>query len=164
MKFEIILSRAELFKNTAINILITVNQFSSRGHILFRGTKLLADRMHEMHSIQVQREQETLDNVKAKVARIKANQRKFEPDLIAAKTHHEGNLNERSLNYSLTLSINIFLLNDQRFSTEASIYMKNLLKRVNLTHGKMSQKSKWKNPMCSRITIASMQLSEIQTY
>lgn len=60
-------------------------------HILFRGTKLLADRMHEMHSIQLQREQETLDSVKAKVARIKANQRKFEPDLIAAKTHHEGN-------------------------------------------------------------------------
>lgn len=49
--------------------------------------------MHEMHSIQVQRERETLDNIKAKVARIKANQRKFEPDLIAAKTHQEGNLN-----------------------------------------------------------------------
>lgn len=47
--------------------------------------------MHEMHSIQVERERETLDNIKAKVARIKANQRKFEPDLIAAKTHSEGN-------------------------------------------------------------------------
>ena len=58
----------------------------------FRGTKLLADRMHEMQSIQVQREQDSMDNIKAKVARIKANQRKFEPDLIAAKTHYEGNL------------------------------------------------------------------------
>lgn len=64
----------------------------------FRGTKLLADRMHEMHSIQLQREQETMDNIKAKVARIKANQRKYEPDLIAAKTHHEG---------SFTIDINL---------------------------------------------------------
>lgn len=47
--------------------------------------------MLELHSIQLQREQETLDSIKAKVARIKANQRKFEPDLIAAKTHPEGN-------------------------------------------------------------------------
>lgn len=65
--------------------------------IHFRGTKLLADRMHEMHAIQMQREQETLDNIKSKVARIKANQRKFEPDNIAAKTHHEGNLNEQAI-------------------------------------------------------------------
>lgn len=47
--------------------------------------------MHEMHSIQKQREKETLEKIKQKVARIKANQQKFEPNLIPAKTHQEGN-------------------------------------------------------------------------
>lgn len=47
--------------------------------------------MKEMHATQVQRETETLEKVVRKVERIKANQRKFEPNLIAAKTHHEGN-------------------------------------------------------------------------
>lgn len=48
--------------------------------------------MREMHSIQAQREAETLENIKQKVDRIKATQHKFEPILVAAKTHHEGNL------------------------------------------------------------------------
>lgn len=46
--------------------------------------------MHEMHTIQVQREKETLEKIKQKVERIKANQRKFEPNLTAAKTHQEA--------------------------------------------------------------------------
>ncbi|XP_055298732.1 piezo-type mechanosensitive ion channel component-like isoform X4 [Sitodiplosis mosellana] len=55
-----------------------------------RGTKLLADRMHEMHSTQMERERETLEKIKQKVERIKVNQQKFEPNLIPAKTHHEA--------------------------------------------------------------------------
>lgn len=48
------------------------------------------DRMHEMHTIQVQQEKETLEKIKQKVERIKTNQRRFEPDLTAAKTHQEA--------------------------------------------------------------------------
>lgn len=59
--------------------------------IICRGTKLLADRMHEMHSNQMRQEKETLEKIKLKVERIKANQLKFEPNLVSAKTHHEGN-------------------------------------------------------------------------
>lgn len=44
-----------------------------------------------MHDIQLQREKETLEKIKLKVERIKANQQKFEPNLTPAKTHHEGN-------------------------------------------------------------------------
>lgn len=55
-----------------------------------RGTKLLAERMREMHALQVQREKETLENIQDRFVRIKANQRRFEPNLIAAKTHSEG--------------------------------------------------------------------------
>lgn len=49
--------------------------------------------MHEMHSIQVQREKETLEKIKQKVERIKANQQKYEPNVISAKTHYEGRSN-----------------------------------------------------------------------
>lgn len=65
--------------------------FENNDLTIFRGTKLLADRMHEMHSNQMQREKETLEKIKLKVERIKANQQKFEPNLIPAKTHHAGN-------------------------------------------------------------------------
>lgn len=51
----------------------------------------MADRTREMHLIQSQREAETLENIKQKVERIKTTQHKFEPNLVAAKTHHEGN-------------------------------------------------------------------------
>lgn len=53
--------------------------------------------MREMHTIQVQREKETLEKIKLKVERIKANQRKFEPNLIAAKSHQEGTIIVRFL-------------------------------------------------------------------
>lgn len=96
----------EILNKIEQRILLTVNRKKTTH---FRGTKLLADRMHEMHSIQLQREQETLDNVKAKVARIKANQRKYEPDLIAAKTHHEGKINVQLLcNLKCTSCLCIF--------------------------------------------------------
>lgn len=61
--------------------------------------------MQEIHSIQVQYEEEKLEKLKEKVERIKANQQKFEPNLTAAKTHHEGNCPFRS--------IQIFTVNNQ---------------------------------------------------
>lgn len=52
----------------------------------------MADRAQDMHNMIVERERETWEKIKIKVERIKTNQRKSEPSIISAKTHHEGNL------------------------------------------------------------------------
>lgn len=73
---------------------ISIEAFKNPIDFIDRGTKLLADRMQDIHTVQVQHEAETLEKLKERVERIKANQQKFEPNLIAAKTHHEGNFNQ----------------------------------------------------------------------
>lgn len=86
--FAFLIFQLRIFKS--IDFCHIINESKATFVCDSRGTKLLADRMQEMHSIQIQREQETLEKIKLKVERIKANQRKFEPNLIAAKTHNEG--------------------------------------------------------------------------
>lgn len=57
---------------------------------IFRGSKLIADRMRELKSIHEQQEKEMLMKIKQKVEQIRISQQKIERNVITAKTHSDG--------------------------------------------------------------------------
>lgn len=61
--------------------------------------------------IQAQREEEILQKIKQKMDRIKANQQKLQPALLAPKTHYQGkwivlfNVDEKKESLELKIAI-----------------------------------------------------------
>ncbi|XP_031619192.1 piezo-type mechanosensitive ion channel component-like isoform X2 [Contarinia nasturtii] len=99
-----------------------------------RGTKLLEARLSEMHSIKEQRENETLEKIKLKVERIKANQRKFEPNLIAATSHQEATRYNGKYLYEEFVEKTESRLNDTNVESEESFLLKSQNSTLRITH------------------------------